>query len=82
MDLRVFPLQLLPVRKTVLGISQLISKLEAYLPPEQVERVREAYEFALRARTRASSAAPASPTSPTRSRSPTSSPTCTSTPRR
>src|SRR6202140_4675218 len=27
------------------GISQLLDKLEAYLPPPQVERVREAYEF-------------------------------------
>src|SRR5277367_1892538 len=27
------------------GISQLLDKLEAYLPPEQVERVREAYDF-------------------------------------
>ena len=28
------------------GIGQLLSKLEAYLPPEQVERVREAHEYA------------------------------------
>lgn len=28
-----------------LGITQLIAKLENYLPPDQVERVQEAYEF-------------------------------------
>ena len=27
-----------------LGITQLIAKLENYLPPDQVERVQEAYE--------------------------------------
>jgi RelA/SpoT family (p)ppGpp synthetase len=28
-----------------LGINQLVAKLETYLPPDQVERVQEAYEF-------------------------------------
>jgi RelA/SpoT family (p)ppGpp synthetase len=35
----------LPGGRRSTGISQLLDKLEAYLPPEQVERVREAYEF-------------------------------------
>jgi GTP diphosphokinase / guanosine-3',5'-bis(diphosphate) 3'-diphosphatase len=38
-------LGLLPGVRRSTGISQLIDKLEAYLPPGQVERVREAYEF-------------------------------------
>jgi guanosine-3',5'-bis(diphosphate) 3'-pyrophosphohydrolase len=39
-------LSLLPggTRRT-LGITQLIAKLENYLPPDQVERVQQAYEF-------------------------------------
>jgi GTP diphosphokinase / guanosine-3',5'-bis(diphosphate) 3'-diphosphatase len=39
-------LGLLPGGRRAPGISQLVSKLEAYLPPEQVERVRDAYEYA------------------------------------
>ena len=39
-------LGLLPGGRRAPGIAQLISKLEAYLPPDQVERVREAYETA------------------------------------
>ena len=35
----------LPGGRRATGISQLLEKLEAYLPPTQVERVREAYEF-------------------------------------
>ena len=35
----------LPGGRRTTGISQLIDKLEAYLSPAQVERVREAYEF-------------------------------------
>ena len=38
-------LSLLPGGRRALGINQLISKLENYLPPEQVERVQLAYEF-------------------------------------
>ena len=38
-------LGLLPGGRRSTGISQLLDKLEAYLPPEQVERVREAYDF-------------------------------------
>jgi GTP diphosphokinase / guanosine-3',5'-bis(diphosphate) 3'-diphosphatase len=39
-------LSFLPGGRRSPGISQLIAKLEAYLPPEQVERVQEAYELA------------------------------------
>jgi RelA/SpoT family (p)ppGpp synthetase len=35
----------LPGGRRTTGISQLLDKLETYLPPPQVERVREAYEF-------------------------------------
>jgi GTP diphosphokinase / guanosine-3',5'-bis(diphosphate) 3'-diphosphatase len=35
----------LPGGRRSTGISQLLDKLEAYLPPEQVERVREAYDY-------------------------------------
>ncbi len=35
----------LPGGRRSTGIAQLLDKLEAYLPPEQVERVREAYDF-------------------------------------
>src|SRR5208282_196866 len=35
----------LPGGRRSTGISQLLEKLEAYLSPAQVERVREAYEF-------------------------------------
>ncbi|MGB5132447.1 MAG: bifunctional (p)ppGpp synthetase/guanosine-3',5'-bis(diphosphate) 3'-pyrophosphohydrolase [Steroidobacteraceae bacterium] len=39
-------LGLLPGGRRAPGITQLVSKIEAYLPPDQVERVREAYEYA------------------------------------
>ncbi len=39
-------LGLLPGGRRAPGISQLVSKLETYLPPDQVERVREAHEYA------------------------------------
>ena len=35
----------LPGGRRSTGISQLLEKLEAYLPPAQIERVRESYEF-------------------------------------
>ena len=35
----------LPGGRRATGISQLLDKLETYLPPSQIERVREAYEF-------------------------------------
>jgi RelA/SpoT family (p)ppGpp synthetase len=35
----------LPGGRRATGISQLLDKLETYLPPGQVERVREAYDF-------------------------------------
>jgi RelA/SpoT family (p)ppGpp synthetase len=35
----------LPGGRRSTGISQLLDKLETYLPPAQIERVREAYEF-------------------------------------
>jgi guanosine-3',5'-bis(diphosphate) 3'-pyrophosphohydrolase len=35
----------LPGGRRSTGISQLLDKLEAYLPPAQIERVREAYDF-------------------------------------
>jgi RelA/SpoT family (p)ppGpp synthetase len=35
----------LPGGRRATGISQLLDKLETYLPPAQIERVREAYEF-------------------------------------
>ena len=40
---------LLPYGRRSIGINQLVSKLEAYLPPEHVERVQEAYDFAFQA---------------------------------
>jgi len=40
---------LLPYGRRSIGISQLVSKLEAYLPPEEVERVQDAYDFAFEA---------------------------------
>ena len=40
---------LLPYGRRSIGISQLISKLEGYLPPPEVERVQEAYDFAFQA---------------------------------
>ena len=39
-------LGLLPGGRRAAGIGQLTSKIEAYLPPDQVERVREAFEYA------------------------------------
>ena len=35
----------LPGGRRTTGIGQLLDKLESYLPPAQVERVREAYDF-------------------------------------
>ena len=35
----------LPGGRRATGISQLLDKLETYLPPAQIERVREAYDF-------------------------------------
>ncbi len=37
---------LLPYGRRSIGINQLIAKLETYLPPDQVELVQEAYDFA------------------------------------
>jgi RelA/SpoT family (p)ppGpp synthetase len=39
-------LGLLPGGRRAPGIAQLISKIESYLPPDQVDRVREAHEYA------------------------------------
>jgi len=39
-------LGLLPGGRRAPGIAQLVSKLESYLPPDQVDRVREAYDAA------------------------------------
>jgi RelA/SpoT family (p)ppGpp synthetase len=39
-------LGLLPGGRRAPGIAQLVSKLETYLPPDQVDRVREAYDTA------------------------------------
>jgi GTP diphosphokinase / guanosine-3',5'-bis(diphosphate) 3'-diphosphatase len=39
-------LGLLPGGRRAPGIGQLVSKLESYLPPDQVDRVRDAYEYA------------------------------------
>ncbi len=38
-------LGLLPTGRRAIGITQLLNKLESYLPPDRVEQVREAYEF-------------------------------------
>ncbi|HVN43049.1 MAG TPA: RelA/SpoT family protein [Steroidobacteraceae bacterium] len=40
---------LLPYGRRSIGINQLISKVEGYLPPDEVERVQEAYDFAFQA---------------------------------
>ena len=40
---------LLPYGRRSIGINQLIAKLEGYLPPAEVERVQEAYDFAFSA---------------------------------
>ncbi len=42
-------LNLLPGGRRALGINRLISKLENYLPPDQIERVQQAYEFSAEA---------------------------------
>ncbi len=39
-------LGLLPGGRRAPGIAQLVSKIEGYLPPAQVERVKEAYDYA------------------------------------
>ena len=39
-------LGLLPGGRRAPGIGQLITKIEGYLPPDQVERVREAFDYA------------------------------------
>ncbi len=39
-------LGLLPGGRRAPGIAQLITKIESYLPPDQVERVREAFDYA------------------------------------
>jgi GTP pyrophosphokinase len=44
-------LGLLPGGRRAPGIGQLVSKIETYLPPDQVERVHEAYEYASAAHT-------------------------------
>jgi guanosine-3',5'-bis(diphosphate) 3'-pyrophosphohydrolase len=38
-------LGLLPTGRRAIGVTQLLNKLETYLPPPQVDRVRDAYEF-------------------------------------
>ena len=40
------PLNFLPGGRGSIGISQLLSKLESYLPPEQVSRAQDAYDLA------------------------------------
>jgi len=46
MDYAATLLNLIPgATRRTLGITQLIAKLENYLPPDQVERVQQAYEF-------------------------------------
>jgi (p)ppGpp synthase/HD superfamily hydrolase len=40
---------LLPYGRRSIGISQLVSKLEGYLPPAEVERIQDAYDFAFEA---------------------------------
>jgi GTP diphosphokinase / guanosine-3',5'-bis(diphosphate) 3'-diphosphatase len=39
----------LPAGRRSIGVTQLLNKLETYLPPAQVDRVREAYEFGAQA---------------------------------
>jgi guanosine-3',5'-bis(diphosphate) 3'-pyrophosphohydrolase len=38
-------LGLFPTGRRAIGVTQLLNKLETYLPPAQVDRVRDAYEF-------------------------------------
>jgi len=49
MDVRSSLRSLLPYGRRSIGINQLIDKLEAYLPPEKVEQVQAAYDFAFQA---------------------------------
>src|SRR5690606_17453641 len=42
-------LGLLPTGRRSIGVTQLLNKLETYLPPAQVDRVRDAYEFGAQA---------------------------------
>jgi guanosine-3',5'-bis(diphosphate) 3'-pyrophosphohydrolase len=42
-------LSFLPTGRRSIGVTQLLNKLETYLPPAQVDRVREAYEFGAQA---------------------------------
>src|SRR6186713_1594266 len=42
-------LGLLPTGRRSIGVSQLLNKLETYLPPAQVDRIRDAYEFGAQA---------------------------------
>jgi len=42
-------LGLWPTGRRSIGVTQLLNKLESYLPPDQVDRVREAYEFGAQA---------------------------------
>jgi guanosine-3',5'-bis(diphosphate) 3'-pyrophosphohydrolase len=42
-------LGLLPSGRRSIGVTQLVNKLETYLPPDQVERIQEAYEFGAQA---------------------------------
>ncbi|PZN30141.1 MAG: guanosine-3',5'-bis(diphosphate) 3'-diphosphatase [Proteobacteria bacterium] len=42
-------LGLLPTGRRSIGVTQLLNKLETYLPPAQVDRIREAYEFGAQA---------------------------------
>ena len=49
MDVRSSLRSLLPYGRRSIGINQLIDKLETYLPPEKVEQVQAAYDFAFQA---------------------------------
>ena len=49
MDVRSSLRSLLPYGRRSIGINQLVDKLEAYLPHEDVERVQAAYDFAFQA---------------------------------
>ncbi|MET0985678.1 MAG: bifunctional GTP diphosphokinase/guanosine-3',5'-bis pyrophosphate 3'-pyrophosphohydrolase [Steroidobacteraceae bacterium] len=42
-------LGLLPTGRRSIGVTQLLNKLETYLPPQAVDQVREAYEFGAQA---------------------------------
>src|SRR5512145_1375834 len=45
MDYASYILGLLPTGRRSIGVTQLLNKLETYLPPAQVDRIRDAYEF-------------------------------------